>query len=74
MHKFLTINALNIVSVIFVIVILSYRKQIKIKLRHLNGSGRLTEIRTLQLRREYCLIWVSIIFVINLMEKMLFEI
>ncbi len=71
MHRIFTITALNVISVILVIGILSYRRHIRKRLRRLAGSGRLTEIRTLELRKEYCLIWISVIFLINLMAKLM---
>jgi len=71
MHRIFTISAFNIISVIAVIAILFYRKHVKKKLKRLAGSGRLTEIKTMELRKEYCLIWISVIFLINLMAKLI---
>jgi hypothetical protein len=71
MYKFFTITTINIISVIFIIIILGYRKHIKIKLRQLAGSGRLPEIKALELRREYCLMGISAILIINLISKIM---
>lgn len=71
MHRIFTISILNIISGVVVIAILIYRRHVIKKLRRLAGSGRITEIRVMELRKEYCLMWISVIFLINLMGRLL---
>jgi hypothetical protein len=54
-----------------IIAILIYRSYVKKRLKHLAGSGRLTEIRAMELRKEYCLMWISVVFLINFMAKLI---
>jgi hypothetical protein len=71
MYRIFTISALNVISLMVVTAILIYRRYVKKKLGHLAGSGRLTEIGTMELRKEYCLMWISVIFLINFMAKLI---
>jgi len=72
MDRIFKITTLNIISVLLIIIILIYRRYAKIKLRKLDGSGRLTEINALRLQREYCLMGISIIFVIDFMARLMY--
>lgn len=69
MHRIFTNVVLNIISALLILVILFYRKRIKTKLRRLAGSGRLTEIRAMESQKEYCLMWIAIICMINLIAR-----